>query len=115
MLQKNKDGSVRKHFYLAENRREDGKIKIKLLRRISEEEALAFRRDRSRDRDTNTRTPEISIPTPEGRDSTIQELKALIDLAKSQSWELKNKAGVLRNTFKLKAFMELYLEPLLDA
>lgn len=52
VIQKNKDGSERRYFYLAENYREGGKIKIRILRPISEEDALTFRRERDKEKET---------------------------------------------------------------
>jgi len=52
ITRKTKDGSVRKYYYLAENYREGGKIKIRIIRRLSETEARAFsgsRREISKD------------------------------------------------------------------
>ncbi|MFQ5819374.1 MAG: hypothetical protein ACE5I5_05260 [Candidatus Heimdallarchaeota archaeon] len=36
ITRKTKDGKVRKYYYLAENYREGGKIKIRIIRRLSE-------------------------------------------------------------------------------
>lgn len=43
-----KDGSIKKHYYLAENYREDGKIKTKIVRGINKETAELFNKTRAK-------------------------------------------------------------------
>lgn len=42
VTRKTMDGTVRKYYYLAENYRAGGRIKIRIIRRLSEDEAREF-------------------------------------------------------------------------
>ena len=90
MKRKNKDGSIKTYYYLAENKREQGKIKIKLLQRISEEEAKNYDRDKVGIQVEGT-SQEVGISRD--KDISMKDLKAKlrkVSYPKSRLKEEKN-------------------------